>query len=37
MVSAAEIFAGVGLAFFALAKGHARPGFNAFAWAPAWP
>lgn len=31
MVSAVEIFVGVGLVFFALAKGNARPGFNAFA------
>lgn len=31
MVPGAEIFAGVGVVFFAMAKGHARPGFNAFA------
>ncbi|MBV9851857.1 MAG: hypothetical protein JO250_19495 [Armatimonadetes bacterium] len=31
MAPAAEIFVGVGLVFFALAKGSARPGFNAFA------
>ena len=31
MVSAVEIFLGVGLVFFALAKLNARPGFNAFA------
>ncbi len=31
MVSAAEIFLGVGLIFFGMAKGNARPGFNALA------
>ena len=31
MVSAAEIFLGIGLVFFALAKLHARPGFSALA------
>ena len=31
MVPAAEMFLGVGLVFFALAKLNARPGFNAFA------